>query len=98
MENVVIIDGIRTPMGRSKGGVFRHVRAEDLSAHLMNAILNVIQTQVTKNWMTSSGVVFSKHWSKGLILLKRSITHGYTSYGSCRYSKSPLWFINASNT
>ncbi|BBU97643.1 acetyl-CoA C-acyltransferase FadA [Providencia rettgeri] len=38
MENVVIIDGIRTPMGRSKGGVFRHVRAEDLSAHLMNAI------------------------------------------------------------
>ncbi|HEC8325474.1 TPA: acetyl-CoA C-acyltransferase FadA [Providencia rettgeri] len=38
MENVVIIDGIRTPMGRSKGGGFRHVRAEDLSAHLMNAI------------------------------------------------------------
>ncbi|HGN1203610.1 MULTISPECIES: acetyl-CoA C-acyltransferase FadA [Providencia] len=38
MENVVIIDGIRTPMGRSKGGVFRHVRAEDLSGHLMNAI------------------------------------------------------------
>lgn len=38
MENVVIIDGIRTPMGRSKGGVFRHVRAEDLSAHLMNVI------------------------------------------------------------
>ncbi|EPG7579088.1 MULTISPECIES: acetyl-CoA C-acyltransferase FadA [Providencia] len=38
MENVVIVDGIRTPMGRSKGGVFRHVRAEDLSAHLMNAI------------------------------------------------------------
>mgnify|MGYP000889412225 CR=1 FL=1 len=38
MENVFIIDGIRTPMGRSKGGVFRHVRAEDLSAHLMNAI------------------------------------------------------------
>lgn len=38
MENVVIIDGIRTPMGRSKGGVFRHVRAEDLSAQLMNAI------------------------------------------------------------
>lgn len=40
MENVVIIDGIRTPMGRSKGGVFRHVRAENLSAHLMNAIFD----------------------------------------------------------
>lgn len=38
MENVVIIDGVRTPMSRSKGGVFRHVRAEDLSAYLMNAI------------------------------------------------------------
>ena len=39
MENIVIIDAIRTPMGRSKGGVFRHVRAETLSAHLMEQIL-----------------------------------------------------------
>lgn len=39
MKNVVIIDAIRTPMGRSKNGVFRHVRAEDLSAHLMQAML-----------------------------------------------------------
>ncbi len=39
MENVVIIDAVRTPMGRSKGGAFRHVRAEDLSAHLMRAVL-----------------------------------------------------------
>lgn len=39
MENVVIIDAVRTPMGRSKGGAFRQVRAEDLSAHLMRAIL-----------------------------------------------------------
>src|SRR5471032_2467242 len=39
MENVVIVDAVRTPMGRSKGGAFRHVRAEDLSAHLMRAIL-----------------------------------------------------------
>lgn len=40
MENVVIIDAVRTPMGRSKGGAFRHVRAEDLSAHLMRAVLS----------------------------------------------------------
>lgn len=39
MNNVVIVDCIRTPMGRSKGGAFRHVRAEDLSAHLMKGIL-----------------------------------------------------------
>lgn len=32
MEKVVIVDAIRTPMGRSKGGAFRNVRAEDLSA------------------------------------------------------------------
>jgi len=39
MKEVVIIDCIRTPMGRSKAGVFRHVRAETLSAHLMEQIL-----------------------------------------------------------
>ncbi|CAM2960896.1 acetyl-CoA C-acyltransferase FadA [Vibrio rarus] len=40
MKNVVIVDCIRTPMGRSKGGAFRHVRAEDLSAHLMRGLLS----------------------------------------------------------
>ena len=40
MENVVIIDAARTPMGRSKGGAFRQVRAEALSAHLMRELLN----------------------------------------------------------
>lgn len=39
MKEVVIIDCIRTPMGRSKEGVFRNVRAETLSAHLMTQIL-----------------------------------------------------------
>ncbi|MDX3773924.1 acetyl-CoA C-acyltransferase FadA [Chromatiaceae bacterium AAb-1] len=39
MKNAVIVDCIRTPMGRSKGGIFRNVRAEELSAHLMAGIL-----------------------------------------------------------
>lgn len=39
MTDVVIVDAIRTPMGRSRGGVFRNVRAEALSAHLMKEIL-----------------------------------------------------------
>lgn len=39
MKDVVVIDCIRTPMGRSKGGVFRNVRAETLSAHLMGKLL-----------------------------------------------------------
>ncbi|MBM5108380.1 acetyl-CoA C-acyltransferase FadA [Vibrio parahaemolyticus] len=38
-RNVVVVDCLRTPMGRSKGGAFRHTRAEDLSAHLMKGIL-----------------------------------------------------------
>jgi acetyl-CoA acyltransferase len=39
MKDVVIVDAVRTPMGRSKGGMFRHVRAENLSAALINALL-----------------------------------------------------------
>ncbi len=39
MRNAVIVDAIRTPMGRSKNGVFRNVRAEELSAHLIQALL-----------------------------------------------------------
>ena len=39
MTDVVIVDAVRTPMGRSRGGVFRNVRAENLSAELMKALL-----------------------------------------------------------
>ncbi|MGB0647948.1 MAG: acetyl-CoA C-acyltransferase FadA [Bradymonadia bacterium] len=39
MRNAVIVDAVRTPMGRSKNGVFRNVRAENLSAHLIKALL-----------------------------------------------------------
>lgn len=38
-RDVVIVDAVRTPMGRSKGGAFRNVRAEELSAHLMDSLL-----------------------------------------------------------
>ena len=41
MKDVVVIDCIRTPMGRSKGGIFRNVRAETLSAHLMTKLLEL---------------------------------------------------------
>lgn len=39
MNQAVIVDCIRTPMGRSKGGVFRHVRAEDLSAAVIKGLV-----------------------------------------------------------
>ena len=37
-RDAVVVDCVRTPMGRSKNGVFRNTRAEDLSAHLVNAL------------------------------------------------------------
>ncbi|MBE9503744.1 MAG: acetyl-CoA C-acyltransferase FadA [Proteobacteria bacterium] len=39
MKKVVIVDAVRSAMGRSKNGSFRHVRAEELSARLMDGIL-----------------------------------------------------------
>ncbi len=39
MKEVIVVDCIRTPMGRSKGGIFRNVRAETLSAHLMSKLV-----------------------------------------------------------
>ncbi len=38
-HDVVIVDAVRTPMGRSREGVYKHVRAEQLSAQVMQALL-----------------------------------------------------------
>ena len=40
MKDVVIVDAIRTPMGRCKGGMFRNTRAEVLSARLIQGLLD----------------------------------------------------------
>lgn len=37
-RDAVIVDGIRTPMARSKGGAYQNVRAEELSARLIDAL------------------------------------------------------------
>ncbi len=37
-RDAVIVDAIRTPMARSKQGAFRNVRAEELSAYLIDAL------------------------------------------------------------
>ena len=39
-NRAVIVDSIRTPMGRSKGGAFRNIRSEELAAHIMESLLN----------------------------------------------------------
>lgn len=38
-NDVVIVDGVRSPMGRTKNGVYRNIRAENLSADLINALM-----------------------------------------------------------
>ncbi len=40
LRQAVVVDAIRTPMGRSKGGMFRNVRSEDLSAHVIQSLLD----------------------------------------------------------
>jgi len=39
MKKVVIVDAVRSAMGKSKNGCFRNVRAEDLSSALMEALM-----------------------------------------------------------
>ena len=39
-RDAVVVDCIRTPMARSKDGAFKHVRAEELSAHLIDALMS----------------------------------------------------------
>jgi acetyl-CoA acyltransferase len=39
LRDAVIVDAIRTPMGKSKDGMYRFVRAEELSAHLMRSMM-----------------------------------------------------------
>lgn len=38
MKEAWIIDAVRTPMGRSKGGMFRNIRAENMSAELVREL------------------------------------------------------------
>lgn len=38
-KDVVIVDGVRTAMGKSKNGMFRNVRADSLSAELVKALV-----------------------------------------------------------
>ena len=37
--DVVIVDGVRSAMGKTKNGMFRNVRADELSAELMKALM-----------------------------------------------------------
>jgi acetyl-CoA acyltransferase len=45
MRHAVVIDAVRTPVGRASAdkGYFRDVRSEDLSAHVMNALIDRVK-------------------------------------------------------
>ena len=63
MTDVVIVDAIRTPMGRSRGGVFRNVRAEALSAHLMQEVLKrnpALKRQLRAGLAHAESLAFSR--------------------------------------
>ena len=38
-KDVVIVDGVRSAMGKTKNGMFRHVRADSISAELVRALV-----------------------------------------------------------
>ena len=67
-RDAVIVDGIRTPMARSKGGAFRHVRAEELSAILINSLFERNPgLDPGKSKMLSGGVLI-RPWSRAGML------------------------------
>ncbi|MBL7714264.1 MAG: acetyl-CoA C-acyltransferase FadA [Bdellovibrionales bacterium] len=39
-QDAVVVDAVRTPMGRSKGGMFRNTRSETLSSRIMKGLLD----------------------------------------------------------
>ena len=64
MTEVVIVDALRSPMGRSKAGVFRNVRAETLSAELVKAILARNEALKPDEIEDVSGAASTRHWSR----------------------------------
>ncbi len=66
MEQVVIVDAMRTPMGRSKGGFFRHRRAESLSADLVKDLL-------ARNSSVASRDIDDIHWG----CVQQTLEQGY---------------------
>lgn len=50
-KDVVIVDGVRTAMGKSKNGMFRNVRADSMSAKLVKALVarNLFDTKLVED-------------------------------------------------
>lgn len=66
MEQAVIVDAMRTPMGRSKGGFFRNRRADSISADLVKDLL-------TRNPKVQTGNIDDVHWG----CVQQTLEQGY---------------------
>lgn len=96
MEKVVIVDAIRTPMGRSKGGAFRNVRAEDLSAHLMRNLLARNPALDPAALDDIYWAACSRRWSRASTLpVTRVPAGGDPAFGSGRHRQPSLRFVDA---
>ena len=49
-RDVVIVDGVRSAMGKTKNGMFRNVRADNLSAELVRALVARNQFDTNEVW------------------------------------------------
>ncbi len=96
MEQVVIVDAIRA-MGRSKGGAFRHVRAEDLSAHLMRSLLS-------RNPSLEASAIDDIYWGCVQQTSSRVLTSprnaallacGDPAFGTSKYGQPSVRFFHA---
>ncbi len=61
MRHAVVIEAVRTPIGRAHAekGMYRDVRADDLSADLMKALLERVGHARRRRSRTSSGAASS---------------------------------------
>ena len=63
-RDVVIVDGVRSAMGKTKNGMFRNVRADSLSAELVRALM--VRNEFDPNEVEDvSGAVSTRLWNKG---------------------------------
>ena len=62
MRRAVVIDAVRTPIGRAHPdkGIYRDVRADDLSADLMKALVDRVGIPLRKSKISSGAASSSR--------------------------------------
>ena len=86
-RDVVIVDGVRTAMGKSKNGMFRNVRADSMSAELVRAL--VARNQFDVNEVEDVTLIGCNLCSSRVDCLHRRTTQTVN-----RLTASSLWNIS----